>query len=54
MIGAFFLFVSIPSVSLWALFGTAIGRLLATGRALRIFNLLMAALLVVSLIPLFL
>lgn len=45
--------VSIPGVGAWALFGTAIGRLLQSGPAMRIFNWTMAALLVASLLPMF-
>jgi threonine/homoserine/homoserine lactone efflux protein len=42
------------SVVIWAAFGAAIGRLLRNPRARRTFNWSMAALLVVSLIPVFL
>lgn len=45
--------VSIPGVGAWALFGTAIGRFLHSGPAMRIFNWTMAALLVASLVPMF-
>jgi threonine/homoserine/homoserine lactone efflux protein len=50
------LFVPIGAVSLgvWALGGVAIGRLLHTPLRTRVFNLTMAALLVVSLVPIFL
>lgn len=41
------------SVVAWAAFGTAIGRYLASPRARRIFNWSMAALLALSLIPVF-
>ncbi|MEH6579899.1 MAG: LysE family translocator [Amphritea sp.] len=44
--------VAFASVSTWALFRTAIARILCSSRALKIFNLSMAALLVVSLYPL--
>lgn len=45
--------VSIPGVGAWALFGTAIGRFLQSGLAMRIFNWTMAALLAASLVPMF-
>ena len=47
-----FVLVCFPSLAAWALFGLAIGSLLKSDRALRAFNAMMAALLVVSLIPL--
>ncbi len=40
-----------PPTQIWAAFGVAIRRLLQNDRALRIFNVTMAALLVLSLIP---
>lgn len=43
--------VCYPSVSIWTACGVAIGRLLATDRALRAFNWTMAGLLVLSLAP---
>lgn len=46
--------MSVPGVSVWALFGTAIGRFLRSHKAMRIFNLTMAGLLVASLVPVFL
>lgn len=52
VIGAVFAVVSLLSLAAWALFGLALGRLLRSERALRTFNLLMAALLVASLVPL--
>ncbi len=45
--GAFFI-VSFPSISSWCLFGTLIGRLLTSPRALMIFNVSMSALIVAS------
>lgn len=45
--------ISIPSVAVWTLFGTAIGRILKSARALRLFNGAMAALLVASVALLF-
>lgn len=45
--------VNYPSISVWTLFGSTVGRALRTPRALRIFNGLMAALLLLSLVPLF-
>ena len=51
--GAVFGAVTVPSVAAWALFGVAIRRLLASDRALRIFNVTMAMLLVASIALLF-
>jgi len=45
--------VSYPSCSIWTAFGVAIGRLLSSDRALRTFNVSMAALLVLSIVPVF-
>jgi threonine/homoserine/homoserine lactone efflux protein len=44
--------VNIPSVSAWALFGTAMRRFLNNPSTLRIFNITMAVLLLLSLWPL--
>ena len=46
--------IAVPAVGVWALFGVAVGRLLRSDRALRLFNLAMAALLVASLALLYL
>jgi len=46
-----FLLVSFPSTSTWAFFGTVIARFLHNPKRLRIFNLSMAALLLLSLVP---
>ncbi|MGH6962718.1 MAG: LysE family translocator, partial [Dongiaceae bacterium] len=54
MIAAIFGLVCVPSISLWILFGVAIGRLLQSDAALRVFNIVMALLVVASLVPLFL
>ncbi|WP_372057000.1 LysE family translocator [Tistrella mobilis] len=43
--------VTFPCSVLWTLVGVGAGRLLRTARALRVFNIVMAALLVASLIP---
>ncbi|QMV71649.1 LysE family translocator [Comamonas piscis] len=43
--------VNYPSVSVWTLFGSAVGRALRTPQALQRFNWCMAALLVLSLYP---
>ncbi len=51
--GAVFGAVTAPSVAAWALFGVAARRLLGSDRALRIFNLAMAALIVASIALLF-
>ena len=45
--------VNYPCASLWTLFGVGIGRLLKRGRWLRIFNMAMGLLLVISIVPLF-
>ncbi len=44
--------VNLPSVSTWALFGTALKHVLNNPRVLRVFNITMAVLLVLSLAPL--
>ena len=44
--------VNYPSISVWTLFGSAVGRLLHGPRAMQIFNNSMAVLLVLSLYPL--
>jgi threonine/homoserine/homoserine lactone efflux protein len=49
-----FALACLPSCALWCGFGVAIGRLLGSPRALRVFNLAMAALLVLSVATLFL
>jgi threonine/homoserine/homoserine lactone efflux protein len=46
-----FLLVTLPTVALWTLVGVGAARVLRTRRALRAFNLAMAALLVLSLAP---
>ncbi len=51
VIAGLFLAMTFPSLSLWAWFGLGVRRLLASDRAIRYFNRAMAALLVVSLIP---
>lgn len=51
--GAVFAAVAVPSVAVWALFGSAIGRLLKSQRARRLFNGAMAALLAASVLLLF-
>lgn len=51
IVAAVFLAVNIPSVSLWALAGTQVRRLLSNPAHLRLFNIAMAALLVLSLYP---
>jgi threonine/homoserine/homoserine lactone efflux protein len=48
------LMLGIVSCTTWTLFGSALRPLLSSRRALRIFNLVMAALLLASLIPVFL
>lgn len=53
-VAAAFLFAGFVSSTLWCGFGVAIGRLLTTERAFRIFNIAMALALAASLIPVFL
>jgi threonine/homoserine/homoserine lactone efflux protein len=48
-----FLFAGVVSSTLWCGFGVAIGGLLKTERAFRVFNIAMAVALVASLIPVF-
>ena len=52
VLAAIFLVVILPTIALWTLVGVGAARLLRTERALRWFNLAMAALLVASLLPL--
>jgi len=51
MLAVIFLIVTFPLVAGWTLVGVGAARLLQTRRALRLFNLAMAALLVASLVP---
>lgn len=53
LFGGIFCVVAFPSCGIWAAFGSVLGRLLQSGRALRIFNGAMAALLVASVLLLF-
>lgn len=46
-----FFTVTIGSTSTWCLFGTAIGKLFLREKSLRVFNIVMASLLVASLFP---
>jgi threonine/homoserine/homoserine lactone efflux protein len=46
--------VTLPSVAFWTMVGVGAGMVLRTPRALRVFNVAMAALLVASLVPLLL
>lgn len=43
--------INVPSVSVWTLFGTGLRQILRQPRAVRIFNMVMAGLLVASLVP---
>lgn len=52
VIAAVFALVNLPSVGVWVMFGSALRGLLQNPRWLMLFNVLMAALLVVSLYPL--
>ena len=54
LIALIFLIVCIPSISIWTLFGVTIGKMLTARKWLKIFNAVMALLLVASLIPVFL
>ncbi|MFC4353079.1 LysE family translocator [Fodinicurvata halophila] len=51
LITALFALVAFPCVSAWTLLGSALGRFLAEGRRLQLFNIAMAALLVLSILP---
>jgi len=51
IVAAVFAVVNLPSVTIWAWLGVQVRRLLSTARSLRIFNITMAALLVLSLYP---
>lgn len=53
VIAAAFLAVSPPSVAFWAVVGAGTGRILRSPRQLRTFNVAMAVLLVLSLVPAF-
>jgi threonine/homoserine/homoserine lactone efflux protein len=46
--------ITVPCSGAWALFGSSLRRFLANPRVTRAFNLLMAALLVASIAPIFL
>lgn len=50
-VGVVFVLINIPSVSTWTVMGQQMGRVLSSPARLRAFNWSMAALLVVSLIP---
>ncbi|MEF9897358.1 MAG: LysE family translocator [Pseudomonas sp.] len=52
VIAALFALVNLPSVCVWVMFGSALRTVLQNPRWLMLFNLLMAALLVISLYPL--
>ena len=52
LLALLFFLVSIPCVGAWAALGAGAGRFLMTPRRLRLFNLVMALLLVASLVPL--
>ena len=54
LLGVIFLIVTLPSTALWTLIGVGAARLLRTPAARRRFNVAMAALLVASLVPMFL
>ena len=50
-LASIFLLVTLPTVALWTFVGVGAARVLRTRRALRAFNLAMAALLLLSLAP---
>lgn len=54
IIAAAFLVTAFPSTAIWAGFGTAIGRLLSSRRALRIFNLTLGTITALSVVLIFL
>ncbi len=51
LIALVFLLVGLPSTMTWTVFGTLIGRWLGSDRRLRLFNMAMGALLLLSVIP---
>jgi threonine/homoserine/homoserine lactone efflux protein len=51
ILAAVFLLICLPCVAFWTLTGVGAARLLRTERAIRIFNLVLASLLVASLLP---
>jgi threonine/homoserine/homoserine lactone efflux protein len=51
LLAAIFALTSLPSAATWCLFGTAISRFLDSDRRVAIFNAVMAALLVLSMVP---
>ncbi|MDE1181980.1 LysE family translocator [Paraburkholderia sp.] len=54
LMGAVFYVVGFPCICLWAAFGTAMRRALSDPKRLRLFNVVMALLLVASMYPVFL
>lgn len=54
LIASVFLVVCLPCISIWTLFGVGIGRVLSKSSWLKLFNAVMALLLVASLTPVFL
>ena len=52
LLALIFVVVTLPAVAFWTMTGVGAARLLRTERSLRVFNLVMAALLVLSLLPL--
>jgi threonine/homoserine/homoserine lactone efflux protein len=53
MVIGVFVAINIPSIGMWTLFGVGLRRVLSNPRHLRVFNVIMAVLLVLSLWPLF-
>jgi len=54
LIAAIFALLGVASSFTWVLFGTGLSRVIGDPRSIRIFNLVMAALLAASLVPVFL
>ena len=51
LVAAVFFLTAFPCVSMWTLFGVAIGRILGSGSRLHVFNVAMALLLTLSIVP---
>lgn len=54
MVAGVFFVVTFPALTVWCLFGTAIGQFLKSDRALQIFNWIMAGLIIASIVILYL
>ena len=51
IISLIFFIVTLPAVTIWLLFGASLQRLLKSGRQRRVFNVTMASLLILSVLP---